>query len=127
MAKNPGDTTGIQAERNAARAKAEREAQAAERERITTLASLTESDDPVIDAEPVDLTSEIIVDEVSLAGEISVEEASTIIRVNDDLPSVTIGAGNIYSFERGKRYRVPKYVAEHLDEKGYVHGGRMLD
>lgn len=54
------------------------------------------------------------------AGVIIADEATAIIRVNEDLDNVTIGAGNHYSFEMGVRYRVPLHVALHLEEKGYV-------
>lgn len=43
------------------------------------------------------------------------------IMVNDVLESVTIGAGNHYSFEPGVKYRVPAHIADHLEEKGYVY------
>jgi hypothetical protein len=34
---------------------------------------------------------------------------------------MTIGAGNTYSFETGKKYKVSKSVAAHLKEKGYLY------
>lgn len=43
-----------------------------------------------------------------------------IIRVNCDLEEVTLGYNNTVSFKEGGRYRVPRWVAEHLDEKGLV-------
>lgn len=43
-----------------------------------------------------------------------------IIRVNADLDEVTLGYGNTVSFKEGGRYRVPRWMAEHLDEKGLV-------
>jgi hypothetical protein len=43
-----------------------------------------------------------------------------LIRVNSDLKDVTIGAGNLYTFLEGEKYRVPMNVADHLEEKGYV-------
>jgi hypothetical protein len=42
------------------------------------------------------------------------------IRINSDLESVTIGAGNHYTFREGEKYKVPAHVADHLEEKGYV-------
>lgn len=52
---------------------------------------------------------------------VTVREAPTrTIRVNSDLESVTIGAGNHYSFNEGEKYKVPAHVAEHLEEKGYI-------
>jgi hypothetical protein len=34
---------------------------------------------------------------------------------------MTLGAGNNYSFEAGKKYKVAKHVATHLQEKGYLY------
>lgn len=42
------------------------------------------------------------------------------IRINSTLESVTIGAGNHYTFNEGEKYTVPAHVADHLEEKGYV-------
>lgn len=52
--------------------------------------------------------------------EVGRSEQTAVIRVNEDLPDMTFGVGNHYSFEVGKQYRVPKDVADHLEEKGYV-------
>lgn len=41
-----------------------------------------------------------------------------VVRVNCDLEEVTLGYGNIFSFVEGRRYRVPRWVAMHLEEKG---------
>lgn len=41
-----------------------------------------------------------------------------IVRVNADLEEVTLGYGNTYTFQEGRRYRVPRWVAEHLEERG---------
>lgn len=49
-------------------------------------------------------------------------EGTRVIRVAVDLEDVTIGAGNQYTFRRGKKYKVPKHVADHLEEKGLLWG-----
>lgn len=51
---------------------------------------------------------------------IVVDEPFRTIRVNTNLEDVTIGAGNTYSFEEGRKYRVPAHIADHLEEKGIV-------
>lgn len=53
------------------------------------------------------------------AGELRDRPARTI-RINSTLESVTIGAGNHYTFNEGEKYTVPAHVADHLEEKGYV-------
>lgn len=47
------------------------------------------------------------------------QKSSEVVRVNEDI-SMTYGAGNHYDFEAGKKYRVPKAVAKHLEEKGLI-------
>lgn len=69
-----------------------------------------------------DLTQEsgpVVVDSVEEV-EASVSEASVVIRVNEDIDDMTLGVGNVYSFKMGQKYKVPKAVADHLEEKGYV-------
>jgi hypothetical protein len=70
-----------------------------------------------------ELARPIVVDdspEVMDFGVETVDQGTTVIRVNETLPNVTIGAGNHYNFEEGKQYEVPRHVAAHLEEKGYV-------
>lgn len=43
-----------------------------------------------------------------------------VIRVNCDLEDVTLGYGNTYTFAEGRKYRVPLWIAEHLEERGLV-------
>lgn len=42
----------------------------------------------------------------------------TLIRSLYDVEDVTIGYGNTFTFREGYRYRVPRWVAAHLEEKG---------
>jgi hypothetical protein len=46
-------------------------------------------------------------------------EPMEVIRLNATIEP-TIGQGNTIKFEEGKRYRVPRYIAQHLHEKGYI-------
>jgi len=46
------------------------------------------------------------------------QNAPTEIKVLYDLEDVTIGYGNTYNFKAETRYRVPRWVAAHLEEKG---------
>ena len=47
-------------------------------------------------------------------------ENTVLIRVNEDLEDVTFGVGNHYTFKMGQKYKVPKNLADHLEEKGYI-------
>ena len=51
---------------------------------------------------------------------IYVEAPARTIRVNSTIENMTFGAGNNYTFEEGKQYRVPALLADHLEELGYV-------
>lgn len=49
------------------------------------------------------------------------QERKVVIRVNADLePTIGQGPNARWNFLKGKRYRVPEHVANHLHEKGYV-------
>lgn len=60
----------------------------------------------------------VIVDEPVVVG--SATEETVVIRVVEDIESMTLGAGNYYSFKAGQKYKVSKHVAQHLKEKGYL-------
>lgn len=49
-----------------------------------------------------------------------VEAPAKVIRINTTIENMTFGAGNNYTFEEGKQYRVPALIADHLEELGYV-------
>lgn len=61
------------------------------------------------------------VDDVEVSDTVEVKEAFRMLRVNTDLEEITIGRGNIYTFKRGHKYKVPAHVYDHLEEKGYVY------
>ena len=114
QSKKPSDFTGRQsqilAKQNAAalaaRASELSTVQAAEAEEIeTTVLDVTQSPEQpqVIEADAIVLSEE-----------------HKLMRVNEDLESVTFGAGNHYTFAVGREYRVPKTLYDHLDERGYV-------
>jgi hypothetical protein len=61
-----------------------------------------------------------VIDEVEDLG-VSLADDSVVVRVAEDLEMMTIGAGNHYSFQAGKKYKVSQVVANHLREKGYLY------
>jgi hypothetical protein len=61
-----------------------------------------------------------VIDEVESVG-VSLADDTTIVRVAEDIENMTIGAGNNWSFQTGKKYKVPQNVADHLKEKGYLY------
>ena len=71
--------------------------------------------EPVTD-EVIDTTREPEV----VAQPVIAQPESVMIRARYDLPQVTIGHGNHYDFEAGRRYRVPYNAAQHLAERDLV-------
>lgn len=127
----PGDFTGQQkaklakehaeevARRGDELAMMEAAEQEAAQNRVTDYTQGT-PDAPIILDSIEDLTQadeELLLDPDSVALR---EQPVRTIRVNADLERVTIGAGNHYTFREGEKYKVPAFVADHLEEKGYV-------
>jgi hypothetical protein len=77
-----------------------------------------------LETEITDLTNPsnptTVIDEVESVG-VSLADDVQVIRLAEDLDFVTIGVGNHYSFKAGQKYKVPKHVAAHLQEKGYLY------
>lgn len=60
-------------------------------------------------------------DDVQTLGDEEMSEADfATIRVNSEIREMTVGAGTSYDFDEGQRYRVPRHIADHLEEKGLV-------
>jgi hypothetical protein len=110
--KPAGDLTGRTAEKLAAERDAEAKERAktmatativAEAEKSNTVIDLVDKPRPEVEEQPV-----------------VVEESPREIRVNANLTDVVIGQGNYMTFEVGVPYRVPAFVADHLEEKGLI-------
>lgn len=93
-------------------------------ERANEISLATQTKAHKDETEVVDLTQKpeapTVLDEVESVG-VSLADDQVIIRVAENLDMVTIGSGNHYSFQAGKKYKVPKHVAAHLQEKGYLY------
>jgi hypothetical protein len=93
-------------------------------ERANEISLATQTKAHKDETEVVDLTSNpeapTVLDEVESVG-VSLADDQVVIRVAENLDMVTIGSGNHYSFQAGKKYKVPKHVAAHLQEKGYLY------
>lgn len=53
---------------------------------------------------------------------VDLPEEKVIIRVVEDIEDMTFGAGTHYTFEVGKKYTVPKNLADYLASIGYLVG-----
>lgn len=62
-------------------------------------------------------TAPTVVDQVSVVDD--AEGDGVTVRFNEDLQQVTIG-DRVYDFVAGKKYRVPRNVAFHLEEQGKI-------
>jgi hypothetical protein len=73
--------------------------------------------------EVVDMTTPAVptvIDEVESVG-VSLADDHVVVRVAENITQMTLGAGNTYDFQAGKKYKVSKHVAQHLQEKGYLY------
>jgi hypothetical protein len=114
----PGNVTGRMREQMAKDNAEAQQARAAEMSLATAEAEVR------LETEVIDATKPnrptVVVDEVTVVG--SADDDLVTIRVIDDIDSMTLGAGNVYSFKAGPKYQVTRNVARHLEEKGYLAG-----
>jgi hypothetical protein len=113
----PTDATGRQRE------KLQADFAEQQQEAANTMAMATAQKAIALDTEVVDATTPnratIIVDEPTVLDD---SDHTVTIRVVETIDSMTFGAGNYYSFEAGKKYKVSRDLARHLEEKGYLAG-----
>jgi hypothetical protein len=92
-------------------------------ERATEITMATQAKAYKDEVEVTDLTDNpatpTIIDDVESVG-VTLADDQVVIRVLETLDMMTFGAGQYYSFEAGKKYKVSKALANHLEEKGYV-------
>lgn len=110
----PSDFSGRQRETEAAKAAkdlAERNGQIALAQQIELDREDTDVFDPASN-ESLGHQAQVVLDDTS----------EVVIRVVEDIEDMTLGAGTHYTFQVGKKYKVPRYVAEHLASIGYLVG-----
>lgn len=112
------DVTGRQREEQL-KAHAEELAQRAGEMSMATAAAAARLETEVVDVSKNPDTPTVI-DEIESVG-VSMADDTQIVRLAEDLEHVTIGVGKHYSFKAGQKYKVPKHVAQHLQEKGYLY------
>lgn len=114
--KKPADVTG-RAHADLQRQQLEDQAQQAVDQALSLAEAQVRLETEVIDATKLAQPT-VVVDEITTVA--SAKQESVVIRVVDDIDAMTFGAGNTYSFKAGVKYEVPKYLADHLREKGYL-------
>lgn len=114
--KRAGDVTGRATDNLAAQHVKDLEARAGEISLVNAAAAAVA--DEVIEIKPRDMTPppppevEVI--------EVDVPEPMVEVRISETVEMMTFGVGNHYDFEAGRRYRVPRFLADHLEEKGLL-------
>lgn len=71
----------------------------------------------VVDATEPNKAFSVVVEEIKTTGATG---KTVTIRVSENIESMTLGAGNYYSFTTGQKYEVTTDVADHLEAKGYL-------
>jgi vacuolar-type H+-ATPase subunit E/Vma4 len=116
--KKSNDFTGRQAAELAAQAQADQKLRNEEMAMMTA-AQEQEFEETVHDV-TVTPNSPTILDEVVEVG-ITMGDGSIVVRLAEDVENMTYGHGNTYNFKAGGKYRVPKEVAERLEDLGLLY------
>ncbi|WPH58279.1 hypothetical protein SEA_LUCKYSOCKE_79 [Streptomyces phage LuckySocke] len=118
--KRSGDFTGQQTEK----LQAEHAETLKQRAQEISLMAEVEAEE---NAKPVDYTKGPTPrpeQDLEVAEEVELREPTRTIIPNTNLESVTFGAGNHYTFEEGRKYVVPRELADHLSSKGLLWEAR---
>lgn len=115
----PTDFTGRERER-LIKENADELALRAEEMSIATASQIERESKEVIDYSESP-SAPTVIDDIESVG-VSLADDFVVVQVLEDLEQMTFGAGNYYTFVAGKKYKVPRAVAEHLKDKGYVFG-----
>lgn len=113
--KKATDFTGRQRDQLQAEA-IEKQQESANQMAMATAEAAFKSEHEVLDATAPNKVGTIVVDEIKKTA----ANANVVIRVAEDIESMTFGAGNYYSFKAGQKYEVTPEVANHLEAKGYL-------
>lgn len=113
--KKATDFTGRQRDQLQAEA-IEKQQEAANAMAMATAEAAFKSEHEVLDATKPNRVETLVVETVNKTA----ENASVVIRVSEDIESMTFGAGNYFSFKAGQKYEVTPEVANHLESKGYL-------
>lgn len=116
--KRSNDFTGRQAEQLAQKAAAEKKA----RDQEISMISAQEQQEFEDNIHDVSVRPEAptIIDEVLDMG-VELADHTVVVRVAEDIENMTYGVGNNYTFKAGGKYKVPKAVADRLQEQGLLY------
>ncbi len=114
--KKATDFTGRQRDQLAQEA-LEKQQEAANNMAMATAEAAIKAETEVLDATKPNRIETVVVDDIKKTG---ASGATVVIRVAEDIESMTFGAGNYFSFKAGQKYEVTPEVANHLEAKGYL-------
>ena len=113
---SPLDATGLAAEK-AAKAN---QAELRKRKDEISIAAQIEAESLENDIfDPKNPETPLVLDDIEDVG-VTVANDSVIIRTITDIEEMTYGVGNSYTFKAGVKYRVPKSLADYLEQLGYI-------
>lgn len=110
------DFTGRQREA-LAKQYAEEQAKRANEMSLATAEAAHKQETEVLDATKPNRMEAVVVEDIKKTGATG---KTVVVRVSEDIDSMTLGAGNYYSFKAGHKYEVTPEVADHLEAKGYL-------
>lgn len=113
----PSDATGV-ARQKAIKKNAE-ELKRREQEMTTIAAAEARRLESEVFDPKTEETVEIVDEVISLGTEFADE--TVLVRTVADIESMTWGYGNVYNFQAGVKYKVPKDLADHLESLGYLY------
>jgi len=113
---SPLDATGRAAEQ----ASKKNAAELKKRKEELSIASQVESESLEKDIfDPKNPDAPLVLDEIENVG-VSTAGDMVVIRTITDIDDMSYGVGNTYTFKAGVKYRVPKYLADYLEQLGYI-------
>jgi hypothetical protein len=113
---SPLDATGKAAEQ-AAKKNAEALKKRKEEISIATHLEAESLEKDVFDPKKPD--APLVLDEIENVG-VSTAGDMVVIRTITDIDDMSYGVGNTYTFKAGVKYRVPKSLADYLEQLGYI-------
>jgi hypothetical protein len=116
--KASNDFTGRQAKVLADEAAREQEQKAAEMAMMT--ATTAKEFENTVQDMTVRPDAPTVIDDVVEMGVVLADD-SIVVRVAEDVDSMTYGHGNTYTFTAGGKYKVPRGVAERLEDLGLLY------
>ena len=113
---SPLDATGKAAEQ-AAKKNAEALKKRKEEISIATQLEAESLEKDIFDPKKPD--APLVLDEIENVG-VSTAGDMVIIRTITDIDDMSYGVGNTYTFKAGVKYRVPRSLADYLEQLGYI-------